>query len=168
MTWTPITREQIHFGQQVITWIRTARAAGYVHDNWLPSAADFQKSALLERLRSGKDPLPEPPPTTYSCPHYALVEDPGPHVVGYAHEDVSIKEDKLFACQHRFIITEFIDTELEFYQVRDGGHETSYRFIVWWDEDYRAPAWQKSGAWLMQNKEFFGSYRTREELEKGK
>ncbi len=67
-------------GLRVLKWIRTAVAAGYGYGSpgWLPCEPDFSKSALFERLRSGKEPLAEPPPLGLSCPWYGLVEDPGP------------------------------------------------------------------------------------------
>lgn len=33
------------------------------------------KSALLQRMMEGKDPLPEPPPKTFSYPWYSLIEN---------------------------------------------------------------------------------------------
>ncbi len=39
------------------------------------------KSALFARLLSSKEPLPYPPPTSFSYPWYALIEKPGPHPV---------------------------------------------------------------------------------------
>lgn len=44
------------------------------------SAGDA-KSALFARLLSGKPALPEPPPTSFSYPWYAVIEEPGPHHV---------------------------------------------------------------------------------------
>ncbi|OFC61806.1 hypothetical protein BAE30_03790 [Acidithiobacillus caldus] len=40
-----------------------------------------EKSALFWRLLNGKEPLPSPPPTSFSYPWYGVVEDPGPHAV---------------------------------------------------------------------------------------
>jgi len=37
--------------------------------------ADIDHSALLERLLSGREPFPEPPPRAFSYPWYELVED---------------------------------------------------------------------------------------------
>jgi hypothetical protein len=42
--------------------------------SWSSLCADMDHSALLLRLQSGKDPLPEPPPRSYSYPWYDLVE----------------------------------------------------------------------------------------------
>lgn len=36
------------------------------------------KSALFARLLNGRDPLPYPPPTSFSYPWYAVIEEPGP------------------------------------------------------------------------------------------
>lgn len=71
----------------VLRYVRVARAAGYydygmasVEDRLrFPSGADIDKSALLDRLLAGKEPLPSPPPTCMSYPWYAVVEEPGPH-----------------------------------------------------------------------------------------
>jgi hypothetical protein len=61
-------------------WLETAKATGLSHyQNWTPSYVDMLKSRLFWRIRSGKDPLPEAPPTAYSCPWYELIEVPGPH-----------------------------------------------------------------------------------------
>jgi len=43
--------------------------------------AGDSKSALFYRLLSGKPALPAPPPTSYSYPWYAVVEDDGPFAV---------------------------------------------------------------------------------------
>ena len=40
-----------------------------------PTEADVQHSALLQRLLSGKKPLPLPPPLAMSYPNYSLVEN---------------------------------------------------------------------------------------------
>lgn len=54
------------------------------------------KSALFARLLDGKEPLPHPPPTSYSYPWYDIIEKSGPHhvsiggglsVAGKAHWD---------------------------------------------------------------------------------
>lgn len=39
------------------------------------------KSALFSRLLAGGEPLPHPPPTSFSYPWYELIEKPGPHFV---------------------------------------------------------------------------------------
>ncbi len=44
--------------------------------------ATREKSALFWRLLNGKEPLPMPPPTSYSYPWYEIIEEPGPHQVG--------------------------------------------------------------------------------------
>jgi hypothetical protein len=75
----------------MISWIRIARRERYAHDvspNWLPHGIDLLKSRLFWRLRSGKLPLPYPPPTAWSCPWYELIEDVRPHWVHdcYVHK----------------------------------------------------------------------------------
>lgn len=39
------------------------------------------QSALFARLLAGREPLSFPPPTSFSDPWYALIEEPGPHVL---------------------------------------------------------------------------------------
>lgn len=39
------------------------------------------QSALFARLLAGREPLSFPPPTSFSYPWYALIEEPGPHVL---------------------------------------------------------------------------------------
>ena len=60
-------------------WIETVRKIDRYGIEWLPSDVDMLKSRLFWRIRSGKQPLPEPPPTAYSCPWYELIEDDRPH-----------------------------------------------------------------------------------------
>ncbi len=47
----------------------------------LSSNAGHPKSALFARLLSGRPALPFPPPTSYSYPWYAVIEDDGPFPV---------------------------------------------------------------------------------------
>lgn len=44
---------------------------------WLlvPNSPDVHHSALLQRLLSGKEPLPVPPPKSHSYPWYSLIEN---------------------------------------------------------------------------------------------
>jgi hypothetical protein len=152
MTWTPITLEQIEFGLQVSAWIEIAR--GQYGPEWLPSHADFCKSALLERLRSGKDALSEPPPLGYSCPWYALIEDPGPH---YLHEvEMSLHEKfpTIYAKTDIFIMQNSYSIESmgeKFWIVKDGRHDTSYRFRLWFDSNWKHPNGRINGGWFIRN-----------------
>jgi hypothetical protein len=160
MTWTPITPEEVRTGRQVALWIKTARA-GYTSfgREWYPTGADFHKSALLERIRSGKAPLKEPPPLGMSCPWYALVEDQGPHYVFDVHLHNEIihpdnMRDHIFVLQSPYtIIEKRSDTE---FIVRDGYHkDTSYRFRLWYDPEWTHPnTHYGKGGWFMQNMEF--------------
>ena len=63
----------------LIKWIHIARDARSSMTlgmpNWIPGHVDLLKSRLFWRLRSGKDPLPYPPPTAYSCPWYELIDE---------------------------------------------------------------------------------------------
>lgn len=78
-----LTARDAKYCEAMIAWIRTVRE--HCKDKfsygpeWLPSGVDIEKSRLFWRLRSGKQPLPHPPPTCYSCPWYEVVEEPTPH-----------------------------------------------------------------------------------------
>lgn len=48
------------------------------------------KSALFHRMMEGKDPLPVPPPRSYSYPWYSLIED------GYGFPYEVWKEEQMF------------------------------------------------------------------------
>jgi hypothetical protein len=156
MTWTPITDAEMTMARNVVTYIRTAKAIGYGGPDWLPSDADLSKSALLERLRSGKEPLAEPPPLGMSCPWYAVVEDKGPHYVfdvwrggmGFTGTD------QIVALQHIYKIV--VELGQKSFIVRDDRTpETSYRFRLWYDPEWTHPSHQRGvGAWFMQNVAF--------------
>lgn len=172
MTWTPITKEQVEFGQQIVLWITTARDAGYTPygdvREWYPTGSDFSKSALLERIMSGKEPLKYPPPRGLACPWYAVVEDPGPHYVmdsvsqklpDFMAEEFKKRGDTngyLIVLQSLYII-EQKRGEQDFI-VRDGGRQvdTGYRFRVWFDPEWRHPSGWKpgEGGWFIQNIDF--------------
>lgn len=76
-----LTERDLFIAECVSTWIAIARER--YGPNWLPRTADFEKSRLFWRLRDGKEPLPHPPPTCYSCPWYEVVEELSPH---WTHE----------------------------------------------------------------------------------
>ena len=125
---------------------------------WLPSVADIYKSALLERMMSGYEPLSYPPPVGYSCPWYAAVEDAGPHFLGpdtdiehpnkiknwrSSNADMAVYfkfqwgepsksgERLLLVMQHFYYVVEEIDSE--HYIIRDASYETPYRFRLYYD-----------------------------------
>lgn len=142
------------FARAVVTWIRTASAAGYGWPNWLPCQPDFHKSALLERLRSGLDPLDEPPPLGLSCPWYALIEDPGPHYVMDAWKD-----DRVVGAGHWVALQNVYEVVEERgerdFVVRDAGHDTTYRFRLWHDPEWRHPSGRLApGGWFLRNLAF--------------
>lgn len=78
-----LTKRDYAHCEAMVLWIGTVRAArkdsSWYGPSWLPGGVDIQKSRLFWRIRSGKKPLPEPPPTCFSCPWYELVESAGPH-----------------------------------------------------------------------------------------
>lgn len=60
-----------------VCWVDTARQ--YYRAGWMPKDMDILKSRLYWRLRTGKPPLPEPPPRAFSCPWYEVIEELTPH-----------------------------------------------------------------------------------------
>jgi hypothetical protein len=73
-----LSNGDIELLQQMIIWIETVREHGSsisYGKEWLPGYADMLKSRLFWRIRSGKNPLPHPPPTAFSCPWYEVVEE---------------------------------------------------------------------------------------------
>lgn len=68
---TPLTDEQIGFAIKAMS-----RYISILEEQRKPSPtrADVDHSALLNRLLSGKEPLPEPPPLFYGYPAYLLEE----------------------------------------------------------------------------------------------
>jgi hypothetical protein len=148
MTWTPITQPEMDMARHMVTWIRTVRKAGGVYGaDWLPSDADMCKSALLERLRAGKEPLEEAPPLGYSCPWYAVVEDPGPHYVFDAFEG---QNNEVVVLQTTYEIVERRGDQD--FIIRDKWKGTSYRFRLWHDATWEHPSKRLApGGWFMQN-----------------
>ena len=168
MAWTGLTEAEAKLAADMALWIRTARAAGYGGPDWVPDAADIAKSALFERIRSGKEPLPHPPPIGLACPWYAVVEDAGPHWVGDAtgphaplfHGDPGaffVAEGQVAVLMNRYAVVERRGERD--YVVRDAHHvpETPYRFRLWLDADWRHPSaypGRPPGGWFMRNLEF--------------
>jgi hypothetical protein len=160
MTWKSATPEELEHYRQVMLWITTVRETGAKYNllgygsDWLPSEADFAKSALLERIRSGLAPMVEPPPVGYSCPWYALVEDAGPHYIFDVSTDADwLEEDQVLAAQNRFTIYERRG-EKDFIVGDIRG--TSYRFRLWFDAEWNHPTGFRKGqgGWFMQNVKF--------------
>lgn len=159
MTWRSTTPEEQKQFAQILLWIRTVREAGakygnsYYGPDWLPSEADYDKSALFERIRSGLQPLPEPPPIGYSCPWYAVVEDKGPHYVYDVTSDANwIGEGEVSVAQNRFTIYE---RKSETDMIVGDARGTSYRFRLWFDPEWRHPnnLRKDEGGWFIQNVE---------------
>jgi hypothetical protein len=147
--------------RQIITWIKTVRAANpdnpYYGPEWFPAETDYYKSALFERLRSGLKPLPEPPPLGYACPWYALVEDPGPHYVHDMDWD-DIYGSYVMIYQNRYDIVERDGRDVI---LRDAHPETSYRFRLSYDANHvnrflHRPGWPAPtpGAYMIRNMAF--------------
>jgi hypothetical protein len=177
MTWTPVTQDDILTVQRIVLWIKTARAAGYGGPEWLPSPSDVSKSALYERIRSGKLPLEYPPPRALSCPWYAVVEDPGPHYVGSGNYAPVFSKEPFFGAQIPFqdvkiddlvlifqnewrveslhgVDGSVVEEDADYVTVKDAHHcETPYRFHLWYDPKWVVPHApdQKPGGWFIKN-----------------
>lgn len=60
----------------LLRWLSIRAEHGYEFpDNYYQFGADIGHSALLRRLLDGKEPLPDPPPRSFSYPWYSLIED---------------------------------------------------------------------------------------------
>ena len=170
MTWNTAGTDEVAVAEAVILWIRTARDAGH-GEGWLPTAADIRKSALFERLRSGKQPLPFPPPLGMSCPWYALVEDPEPQFVGrmdgfgpvFGTEGADLPgAGRVSVMQSLYDIVERrSDTDMV---VRDAMHGpgSPWTFRLWHDPDWKLPPIAAPGSrgalppggWFLRNMTF--------------
>jgi len=130
-----LTDRDMHILQAMTNWIQIVREQyGKKYNNnsykdWLPSEVDLRKSRLFWRLRSGKEALPAPPPTCWSCPWYEVVEEERAH---WLHDDVyPDKFDKQFIsiAQCRYVVYE---RENDFPSVVGFG---PYRFKLWFGEN---------------------------------
>jgi hypothetical protein len=159
MTWKSITEDEAALCRQMRLWIETVRDTGaklgltHYGSDWLPGDPDWHKSALFERIRSGLQPLGEPPPVGLACPWYAVVEDAGPHYVF----DVQIEpewygENTVVALSNPYTIYERLGDKDFIVGDRSG---TSYRFRLWFDPDWRHPQSPDNprfqGGWFLQN-----------------
>lgn len=69
--------QQVAVRWAIKRWVEVATREGYEPiTEWRNFANEVDHSALLVRLFSGKDALPERPPTRYSYPDYDAVEKP--------------------------------------------------------------------------------------------
>ena len=163
MTWKSITPDEVKLINQYELWRKTAMEAVkfYAHPDfytaqykdYIPSEADLSKSALFERIRSGRDPLPEPPPIGLACPWYSIVEDPQDHwskedsfgmraYVEYPKglQDMAKSYD---LWENDCKIIQYFSNDYEvvkkldkyLYVVRDWAKRTSYRFFIWKDPE---------------------------------
>ena len=171
MTWKQITQDEMELCTKMAWWIRVVRETGgqFYGKDWLPSQADIGKSALFERIRSGREPLEFPPPLGYSCPWYGVVEDPGPHMVGnriFEHVQFGIAGNEYFPENSVSILQNLYEIvkrlAKEAYLIKDLRHDTPYRWKLWYDPEYDMSRFdnvaQKKpfppGAWFMQNVDF--------------
>lgn len=128
-----LTKDNFQLVKYVIKWIETVRKSKDYSDDWLPNEIDAMKSRLFWRIRTGKDPLPEPPPRAYSCPWYEVIEQDRPHWANDLHDLKSFREafhlkqepDKLSICQCLYDIVEFDEKQRGI--VKFG----NYEFDIW-------------------------------------
>lgn len=60
----------------LVRWLNIRAQHGYEFSrDQYQFFADIDHSALLRRLLEGKEPLPEPPPRSFSYPWYSVIED---------------------------------------------------------------------------------------------
>ena len=142
-----LTRRDLFICQSLITWVQTVRASGGLGygPDWLPNRVDIAKSRLFWRIRSGKEPLPEPPPRAFSCPWYELVEEPErPHWVSELWTDGEICS----IAQCRYDVEKWSDDRQP--EIVKFG---SYRFKVWEGDSYDSPSLGKMaphGWWIQR------------------
>jgi hypothetical protein len=87
MEFTPEQKEAVF--ALLDKWCRVQEDAGKKPASCFTQlAADFAHSALLTRMLDGKEPLPQPPPVSYSYPWYILMERTGTH-----RAEVHFRED---------------------------------------------------------------------------
>ncbi len=164
-TWEGLSDLESH----ILLWIKTVRetntrrkpSLGMFGPDWLPSSSDFSKSALFERIRHGLQPLDEPPPLGYSCPWYAIVEETTPHNVYEARFgnpwaslkiETAPKGDNFVSVLQNTYEIVAVDDSGEVHTLRDRGHETSYRWRLWFDPTWKHPTapTMQNGSWMMQ------------------
>lgn len=77
---TPLlTNRDISLLEAYNLWVKIWFENGGNRNFCLPNHADWLKSRLFWRIRSGKKPLEYPPPRAFACPWYELIEIKGPH-----------------------------------------------------------------------------------------
>lgn len=100
-------------------WLRILWDVGYMGGSQFPAMPrtqfpiieldDVLKSALFARIRTGKGPLPFPPPTRNGVPWHEVIEQEGPHAV----EAEILRDERgapvgavIEACRHWLVIGE--------------------------------------------------------------
>ncbi len=106
-----LTDRDIRICEAMAKWISTAKLFGdqsQYGPEWIPTKADIMKSRLFWRIRSGKEPLLEPPPRAFSCPWYEVVEEPGSHHCFELYLDPwqGKLPGKVGICQHLYDLVE--------------------------------------------------------------
>lgn len=148
--------------EHAMLWIRTVREAGnpsYTAD-WVPRGrADYLKSRLFWRIRSGKTPLQYAPPCAYSCPWYELIEEDRPH---YMFEEPRIYDAYAFSARANNDPRKWVTICQSMYRLEStepsgGGAMTvsyndHYRFRVIPPppEPSRLPVEEQHGKWAIQ------------------
>lgn len=115
-----------------VEWTKTRMKLGF---NQSPSREDVSKSALFRRLRDGKAPLTNAPPTNYGYPWYALVDTNQIHRVKIDLQHADIDKVGINGCQWSIIDRPDADT----FVVSHAG--LSDMFILW-DRNAENDVWR--------------------------
>lgn len=126
---------EIDLVTHALAWAKILEAEGRTLDNITDSG--IERSALLRRLRAGLKALPEPPPTSFGQPWYAVLESDAVHKVATDGKLTTLAEllgtqDASATARNQFLVQlngchwKVVKT-LEFgarYMVTYQGHET--------------------------------------------
>jgi hypothetical protein len=122
-------------------WLRILWDEGYMGGSQFPARPrtqfpvieldDVLKSALFARIRTGKHPLPFPPPTRHGVPWHEVIEQEGPHAV----EAEILKDESgapvsavIESCRHWRVIGEAIAGRE--YSVQHNGKGPLFRLSI--------------------------------------
>jgi hypothetical protein len=136
-----LTDEERWLAGRMLLWLRIRKENWGLEANLLPTRPDIVKSALFERLRSGREPLPHAPPRGLDCPWYAVVEDAGPHRAdGWGIEfgpGVMAHEGQVYILRNHYDLLETLGPQR--YRIAPAGEQHHYFFWLWHETN---PQWQ--------------------------
>lgn len=128
----PLTAQEVELVEHTVEWMKTREAAGWTAK---PGREDVQKSALLQRIRSGRAPLPVPPPTSWGYPWYALCDGNEEHKVR-----VSLSGDGTANInQCRWQVVEELERGVSFVVTHEG---ITGRFFLWMADTAEVMGWR--------------------------